>query len=494
MKTLTKGVIAAIVAYGWLAGVAVAGEQHPIASDVESFVAELGKLGIEPGLAITIVSGDEVLLDATFGTADAASGRAATEETRFYLASSTKSFTALAVALLAHEEQLDLASPLSKFFPDVELAEPLSSDAITLRDLLSHTSGLSNRPTGWRTAYTGEYDHDLLVSLIDDSAPLETGKAFAYTNYGYVLTSLILEEQFEQDWKKIVHDKVLRPAGMKATTAHPSKIADKHKARPHAWAGGSNRLALEKSDAMMHAGGGHYTTSGDMARWLRLQLHDGVLDGRRVFPEGVVASTHVPIAEVDEKFHTYHRTGYGLGWYIADYEGGTMLHHFGSYVGARAHVSFLPKHDIGVAVLMNDASPVTMHLPDMLANIVYDRVLDLSSAAKNRAASLSRLEAGTKRFRGMPPPGSGGPPVDNPAQFAGRFHSPAMGTVGMAVEDGKLIARMGPLSSLVTRYRDTDSLRWELIPLRGQIVEVVEAEDGSIAALTFNGSEFKRQP
>ncbi len=494
MRILTKGVTAAIVAFGWFAGVAVAGEQNPIAAGVESFVAELGKLGIEPGLAISIVSGDEVLLDATYGTADAASERAATADTRFYLASSTKSFTALAVALLAHEDKVDLATPISKFFPDVSLTEPLSSDAITLRDLLTHTSGLSNRPTGWRTAYTGEYDHDLLVSLIDDSLPLETGEAFSYTNYGYVLTSLILEEQFDRGWKEIVRDKVLRPAGMKATTANPSGIAEKNKARPHAWAGGSNRLALEKSDAMMHAAGGHYTTSGDMARWLQLQLHDGILNGRRVFPEGVVASTHRKIAEVDQEFHTYHRTGYGLGWYIADYEGETMLHHFGSYVGARAHVSFLPKHDIGVAVLMNDASPVTMHLPDMLANIVYDRVLELSGAAENRAAALSELEAGTKRFRGMPPPGSGGPLVDNPTRFAGRYHSPTTGTIALAVEEGKLIARMGPLSSPVTRYRDTDSLRWELIPLRGQVVGVVEGEDGSVVALTFNGSEFGRQP
>ena len=69
-----------------------------------------------------------------------------------------------------------------------------------------------------------------------------------------------------------------------------------------------------------------------------------------------------------------------------------------------------------------------------------------------------------------------------------------MGTITMEMEDGKLTARMGPLGSLVTRYRDTDSLRWELVPLEGQVVGVVEGEDGSVAALSFMGSEFSRQP
>ena len=399
MRTLKKDMIAVIVATGWLASLAAAGtapstpvsEQSPIVRDVESFLAELRQLGIEPGLAITIVSGDEVLLETACGTADAATGRTATTDTRFYIASSTKSFTALAVALLAHEGKLDLAAPLSRYFPGITLAKPLSADAITLRDLLTHRSGLGNEASTWRAAYTGEYDHDLLVSLIDDSTPRESGQAFYYSNYGYVLTSLILEQQFERSWKDIVRDEVLLPAGMTATTAYPSRIPEKEKTRPHAWAGGSNRLSLEKSDATMHAAGGHYTTAGDMARWLQVQLHDGVVGGRRVFPEGVVASTHLPIAQVDEDFYTYHRSGYGLGWYIADYEGEKMLHHFGSFVGARAHVSFLPEHGIGVAVLMNDASPVTFNLPDMLANIVYDRVLALSDATENRVAALSKL-------------------------------------------------------------------------------------------------------
>ena len=502
MRTSTRIISAVLLAAAWLVSLAAAaagptptvGQQDPIVRDVESFVAEVQKLGIAPGLAVTIVSGDEVLLDTVYGTADAKGGRAATPDTRFYLASSTKSFTALAVALLAHEEKLDLAAPLSGFFPGIKLARPLSLDNLTLRDLLTHRSGLENSGSVWRTAYTGEQDHDLLVSLIDDSTPLESGQAFSYSNYGYVLASLILEQQFERSWKEIVRDKVLEPAGMKATTAHPSRIPENEKARPHMWAGGSNRILLEKSDAMMHAAGGHYSTSGDMARWLRLQLHDGVLGGRRVFPEGVVKSTHRPIAEVDQDFYTYHRTGYGLGWYIADYEGETMVHHFGSYVGARAHVSFLPEHSIGVAVLMNDASPVTFNLPDMLANIVYDQALSRSDAADNRSAALSKLEAGAKRLRGLPAPGSSGPPVENPARFVGRYSSPSMGTITMAMEEGKLVARTGPLASLVTRYRETDSLRWELIPFRGQVADVVQAKDGSVTALIFRGNEFKRQP
>ena len=115
---------------------------------------------------------------------------------------------------------------------------------------------------------------------------------------------------------------------------------------------GSNaRLYLVKEDDTMQSAGGIYSTASDMARWLTANLAaaHGV---PTPIPADVIAATHRPVAAMEERFEMFRRTGYGLGWYSGEFGGETLYHSFGGFAGARAHVSFMPARDVGVAVLV----------------------------------------------------------------------------------------------------------------------------------------------
>ena len=111
---------------------------------LDAFIESAWALDLSPGMALAVVQGDRVVYSKGFGYADLDTKRRVTPETLFYVASTSKSFTAFAVALLDHRGKLDLDAPLSRLLPDVRLQEPLSAASITMRDLLTHTHGIAN--------------------------------------------------------------------------------------------------------------------------------------------------------------------------------------------------------------------------------------------------------------------------------------------------------------------------------------------------------------
>ena len=153
--------------------------------EFDMFIEKAFALDMTPGLAVSVVKGNDLIYAKGFGYADIEAKRLVTPETMFYIASTTKSFTAFAATLLHQRGELDLDQPLSGYLPKLRLQAPLSADDITLRDLLTHTHGIENDgPVVFRTAYTGEHHHDQLVALLEKHPPAANGRAFDYGNLG----------------------------------------------------------------------------------------------------------------------------------------------------------------------------------------------------------------------------------------------------------------------------------------------------------------------
>lgn len=469
--------------------------------DADAFIDRaLREIDVTPGLAVAFVDGDRMLYLRGTGLADTAPPLKADADTRFYIASSTKSFTALAIASLAAKGVVDLDAPVATWLPDSGLPPQIAA-RVTLRQLLTHTSGLDNSPISFRAAFSGDHSPALMQSLL--AATVETPDTpvgtFRYSNAGYNLATLLIERKTGLDWRALVRREVLDPLGMTATTPFVSRaggiLAAGHVAGPD---GSRLRSPLQKSDATMQSAGGLVSTARDMARWLQAQINDGVVDGRRVFPAGLVASTHGPVATQDATFGPYRRTGYGLGWEVGRFGDDLLVHHFGNFAGSRAHVSLLPAHRLGVTVMVNEDA-VAGGLADLIANYLYERRLDRPDVEARYAALLeqmktdrdtrrTRIAEATARFAARPRM------LTRPdADYAGRYENPLYGALVVTPTEDGLVVTMGPMRALAQAFTQPESIRVELVPGQGQAVVFQFDEAGRVVGARAMGADFAKR-
>lgn len=499
LTALQPGVAAAQVAEG-----VVAHDRERFRTDLDALVHRaLTRVEAVPGLAIAVVNGDGTVLTAGYGLADVERGIPVTARTRFYIASATKSVTALAIAAMAWRGELDLDAPLSTWSSGSGVSTDIA-ERVTLTDLLSHRSGVENDPIAHRVAFTGDWTPDLLWRLTDQTKPSARTPygTFDYTNGGYNLATVLIEHRFQRDWRRLDQEEVLRPLGMSRTTALIDEARTDGPGVAVAYLGfdpGQPRRApLQKTNATMQSAGGLVSTAEDMALWLQAQINDGVVEGRRVLPAGLVASTHAQRVGQDATFGPYVRTGYGLGWQIGRYGDDLLLHHFGNFAGSRAHVSFMPERQLGVAVMVNE-DVFAGDLADVVANYaydwfagrpdleaVYDARLDELVIARDRrrrgyAASVA-ARAARPRTLSLP----------NHA-YVGTYENPALGRMRLREVGGALEITIGVQRAVAENFTQPESLRVELTPLSGESVVFELGPQGRPVALAYAGHRFIRQ-
>lgn len=466
------------------------------AGEIETMLRDLfDETSLVPGMAVVVVQGDEILYVGGMGVERAGLDAPVTADTLFYIASSTKSFTGLAAAILASRDVWSLDDPISRHLPELQLPTSLDPDAITIRDLLAHRSRLRNDAVIFRTAYSGDHDREGLIELLESSEAIAPG--FKYGNIGYVVTSLAIDAVAEGTWKDVLEREIFQPAGMTSTSARRSTLPEDRLAQPH---GVGTDTAFElrryiKQDENMHAAGGVITSAADLARWLELNLNQGRIDGVQVVPAAAVRESHALQVETDAKFHEFHRTGYGLGWYHSDYGGDFVLHHFGNYPGFRAHVSLMPEHGLGIAVLTNESSR-GYFVPEVVALSIYDLLLAKPDAGQRRhqriqflmndaASVLASVEKDRKQRMTRPEE------VELPnSTYVGTYLDERLGELEIVEQEGRLVARVGLLESRMEPVNDRDVFRVELIPGSGQQIGFKLEGDRAIAVV-YDGATFK---
>src|SRR3954471_10671807 len=279
-----------------------------------------------PSVAVVVVKGDKPVFMQAYGIADREAGKKADANTLYYIASSTKSFMALAAAEIDREGKIKLADPLTKYSQGVTFKSPLP-EKVTVRDLLTHTSGLRNEALTWRMAYSGEIDdREMLKVLADGTAYTDAnyGK-YAYDNLGYNIYGQLLKLSTGKKWQDVLDEKVFRPLGMKQTTAYMSKARASKltMAQPYLFDPADAaviRAPIEKQDNNMQSAGGIVTNISELARWLSFNINNGKLDGNQVIPADVVERVHTGYADVVRSEPPFTGAGkYGLGWQIGKY-------------------------------------------------------------------------------------------------------------------------------------------------------------------------------
>ncbi len=213
---------AALTALTFFSSVASATAQVPAEwqSLHDRWQAAVDELKI-PGVAIVVVKGDQVLLLDALGVCDADGKQRVTPNSPFYLASVTKSFTALGVAILVEDGKVKLDEPVQTYLPRFTLYDPQQAAAMTVRDLLSHRKGINSIPISLAEAYFGNINDDRYYKWLATVRPLNK---YSYSNLHYTLAGRIIEAVTGQSWKDFLADRVFARLEMQNATCYASKL------------------------------------------------------------------------------------------------------------------------------------------------------------------------------------------------------------------------------------------------------------------------------
>ncbi len=297
-----------------------------------------------PGAAVMVISDGQIVLQRVCGRADMKHDRPITIETNFRLASVSKQFTATAIMLLSQRGRLSYDDPLTKFFPDF----PEIGKQMTVRQLLWHTSGVVAYedliPDGQTTQLS---DRDVLQLVERQHGVYFTpGTKFRYSNTGYALLALIVEQVSGQGFAHFLAEEIFQPIGMKATVAFEQGVSTvKNRAFGYDVVEGVFVDADQSVTSAVLGDGGIYTSLQDYFVWDQALMNQQLLPEqtwREAFEPGHLATRQEPI-------------DYGFGWRIRDADGVRVLFHDGRTSGFNNAVRRVPARRLSVVVLTNRA-------------------------------------------------------------------------------------------------------------------------------------------
>ena len=453
-------------------------------SDLDAFVAQSLKTFGPPGMIVAVVEDGKPVVTKGYGICKLGNPAPVDAHTIFPIGSETKAFTAAALAILVDEGKLKWDDRVASRLPGFQMYDPYATEHMTVRDLLTHRSGLG----------LGEGDLLIIPATTRSRADIvhalrflkpATGfrEGYAYDNILYIVAGALVEAVSGETWQHFVQTHILTAAGMRdsATSYDPNA---------------ANGIALHaRTDQMAPTtkipkgvprglddktagpAGGVNASAADMATWIQVQLAAGVApNGTRIFSETqakamwtpvVLTSTNPPgpaspvMAALAPEFQSY-----GLGWFIENYHGHTVVEHTGAVLGAVAALYLIPEKKVGFAVMINSEDgaarrAVAFHLldyylgvPDQHWNATLKAFVDAMTAKAQKAMAPKPEQASTKAAMSLPI-----------ASYAGVYRDPWYGTATISRKpDGKLWLRFdmtpgmeGPLSPA---GRDTFRADW----------------------------------
>jgi CubicO group peptidase (beta-lactamase class C family) len=305
-----------------------------------------------PGASVIILRHGAVLLKKSYGLANLEDQRAATPTTNYRLASVTKQFTAMAILLVAQDGRLSLDDTITRFFADL----PPALRGMTVRHLLTHTSGLLDYEDLIPPSQTEQvHDADVLDLLRSrDSTLFLPGERFEYSNSGYVLLGLIVEQASGRPFPDFLKERIFTPLGMARSVALVEGVSTVDE-RAYGYSkreGGESgwELTDQSVTSATLGDGGVYTSIEDMARWAN------ALDAGTLVRAGLLEQAFTP-----GRLNDGSRTDYGFGWFVKPFLGRPSTFHTGTTVGFRNAIRRLPDQGITVIILTNrnDGDPLT---------------------------------------------------------------------------------------------------------------------------------------
>jgi|CXWL01.1.fsa_nt_gi CubicO group peptidase (beta-lactamase class C family) len=459
-----------------------------------------------PGLAVVVVKDGKILLAKGYGVRELGKEGAVDADTLFAAASTTKAMTAAAIGMLVDEGKLAWDDPVRKYVPELQLADPVLADSLTLREILTHHTGLPGTDYLW---YGGELDWRQILAKLARVGPEGRVRGhFEYQNVMYGLAGDLIGRVSGLPWAEFVRQRIFVPLGMSRTVPLGSDAARaENHVSPHSREDGV--LAIWDTLGVVDpvaAAGSVWISANDEARWMRFLLDPASgkdAAGKPLLSPETAAelfqpqvmiqpSAFYPTAEKTKP----HWTSYGLGWFQQDYRGRKLDFHTGSIDGLVAIVGLARDHGLGVAVFGNlDHAELRHALMLSAFDLFLDDALErdwntelkamYDDARTKRQASRAELEA--KRVPNEPP----ALPL---AAYAGTYSDPLFGDIRFTLDSGTLVARIGKnlVGTAEPWHFDTFRIIWQR-KLDGISWANFRLDtEGTVSAVEVDGTNYPR--
>lgn len=443
------------------------------ADDVDDYVLEQMRLRHVPGLALAVVRDGKVIKERGYGLANVELDVAVTPETVFEIGSVSKQITAAAVMLLVEDGRLSLEDKISKHLAGT----PEAWNAVTVRHLLTHTSGIKNYTGLPGFALSERLKREEFIKRIG-AHPLAfaPGEAHSYGNTNYNLLGHIIESVSGKSYWQFVRERIFNPLGMSATADRDPRFIVKNRAEGYEWEGGA-LVGRDYDLTDVFSAGAIVSTVRDLVKW------DAALGGERLLKRSSLERIWTPTRLNGGRTHPY-----GLGWYVEDVRGVGRVRHNGQTAGFAASIARYREDRLTVIVLCNLGTIGLAGRINQGVAKLYLPALSLRSLAARPdpdAQTTRRLEAALRDLlAGRPSAGA-----FTPERLS------ALSTV-VARDNWRQLASYGPLGPLAFVEADpaapakTRALRYKAaLGPRLVLVRFALHEDGRVAEINVEEEE-----
>ncbi len=469
--------------------------------ELTRFVAQGMDLWNVPGMAVTVVSKEQILFQQGFGkTSTARDSMVVDEHTLFAAASTTKAMVVAGLLMLQDEGKLSLSDPITQHLPELQFGDPVLNRDVTVADLLAHRTGLPS--TDLWTFMQGMSLQEQLDRLRHVEPEASLRSRLIYQNTMYEIAGLLIERLSGERWDNFLMHRLWHPIGMRETYGSRSQIPAVaiHVLPYHDVGGDLIQADWDFSAELADAAGSVWTSLHDMGLWAQFLLRQGVTaSGERLISEAGMRQMFEPqqLATVEDFYPTTeltrpHWRSYGLGWFQQDFQGRMINYHTGSLSGLIALIGLDLDQDKAVVILGNrdhaemrhavlwsvmDQSPDAEMDWNLQIYNLYDRQRKKTDEHWNEVRQQRIANANT------------GLPI---AAFAGRYSSKINGDVVVVYSDRRLLFRTA-LDTLELRHWHINSFVAEFPPENNRAFADFEVGyDGKVKALEIFGDRFER--
>ncbi|MBI5272583.1 MAG: serine hydrolase [Chlamydiia bacterium] len=419
-----------------------------------------------PGIAIGIVSEGQLIYAKGFGHRDIESKLPVTPNTVFAIGSCSKAFTSFLAGMFVDEGLFSWDARVIDLIPEFRLWDAHATMNVTMRDLLTHRTGLPRHDFMWYGLSSIERS-DIVRRLRYLEPSSDIREHYQYNNLMYLAAGYAMERLASKSWETLATERILNPLEMVHTSFSIRAMQQAPDfATPHTEKEGTLKKMAFRDISLIAPAGGISSNISDLANWVQMHLSGGMFHGKSLISPASLQEMHTPQAIISgtPESKESHVLAIGIGWRIMSYRGHYYLSHDGGIDGFTSIIGLLPRDDLGIIILSNRN---LTGLPRCLAHQLLDRLLELPSIDwlqdgldginKGKDALKEKLlRADLHRVKGTHP--------SHPLEvFTGDYLNPGYGTLSIALHDGRLQASMnGLVCNLSHWHYNTFAIQEEL--------------------------------
>ncbi|WP_035560559.1 serine hydrolase [Hymenobacter sp. IS2118] len=447
---------------------------------VDAVVARTLKAFDVPGMAVAVVKDGQVVLSKGYGVSSLATKAPVDENTLFGIASNTKAFTAAALGLLVEDGKMRWDDKVTDYIPEFRMYDPYVTAEFTVRDLLTHRSGLG-LGAGDLMFFPDSADFTIkdVIHNLRYFKPVSSFRSkYDYDNNLYIVAGEVVARAAGQPWADFVEARLLKPLGMSRTATGYSRLPDPTNVIDgHGSVDGKVQVIRRDLGTVGGPAGGMYSSVADLSKWalmlvggpgapaslLKPRTQQELWSPQTILPVGPVPAAYLPYS------YNTHFAAYGLGWRLRDVRGYKEVSHTGGQIGMVTKVTLLPELHLGIIVLTNQESGAAF---TAVSDAIEDHYLGLTGLdrvqllADRAAAGQSGNDKATDAvWKQVAAATKKAPKRPDYKAYVGRYHDAWLGDVNLYMQGNQLwlkSVRSPRLVGQVLPYRgSTFVVRWK---------------------------------